>query len=174
MRCYRINTDRLINQLVPHYLGGRRFILFLQSLMQPLNTLNIRWKEWADEKRIEAAMTSQVIMLEYYLNRKFNKYLQDRSARIIISDGETNGTPLFWQSAGNNIDAFVLYQEIESEKSGVLHWKDEKMSNSDVSFSVCCPEINTQLISQDEITAMITYYVCRYCIAGKKFNVIYN
>lgn len=28
MRSYRINTDRIVNQLVPHYLGGRKLILF--------------------------------------------------------------------------------------------------------------------------------------------------
>ena len=74
MRSYRINMDRLVNQLVPHYLGGRKLILFLQSILQPLNSLNIGWVTWADEKRIEAAMTSQVIMMEYFLNRKFCKY----------------------------------------------------------------------------------------------------
>lgn len=49
MRSYRINTDRIVNQLVPHYLGGRKLILFLQAILQPLNSLNIKWKEWADE-----------------------------------------------------------------------------------------------------------------------------
>ena len=38
MRNYRINTDRLVNQLVPHYLGGRKLILFLQAILQPLNS----------------------------------------------------------------------------------------------------------------------------------------
>lgn len=50
MRSYRINTDRMVNQLVPHYLGGRKLILFLQAILQPLNSLNVKWKEWADEK----------------------------------------------------------------------------------------------------------------------------
>ena len=45
MRSYRINTDRIVNQLVPHYLGGRKLILFLQAILQPLNSLNIKWKE---------------------------------------------------------------------------------------------------------------------------------
>ena len=49
MRSYRINTDRMVNQLVPHYLGGRKLILFLQAILQPLNSLNVKWKEWADE-----------------------------------------------------------------------------------------------------------------------------
>ena len=73
MRSYRINTDRMVNQLVPHYLGGRKLILFLQALLQPLNSLNVKWKEWADEKRIEAAMTSQVIMMEYFLKTNMIK-----------------------------------------------------------------------------------------------------
>ena len=73
MRNYRINTDRLVNQLVPHYLGGRKLILFLQAILQPLNSLNIKWKEWADEKRIEAAMTSQVIMEYQYIGKMLIK-----------------------------------------------------------------------------------------------------
>jgi len=54
-----------------------------------------------------------------------------------------------------------------------LRWKDEKMPTSDVSFVVSCPAINTKAISQEELTAMITYYVDRYRIAGKKFKVTY-
>ena len=175
MRSYRINTDRLINQLVPHYLGGRRLILFLQSCMQPLNSLNLKWKEWADEKRLEAAMTSQVILLEYYLNHRFNKYLKDKSKRIVVSDGPINGVPLFWQnSEALNSDA-VIYHEVETEsQTTVFRYKNEKQANSDASFVICCPLIDTRIISEQEVTAMITYQVKKYCIAGKKFNVIYG
>ena len=65
MRSYRINTDRLVNQLVPHYLGGRKLILFLQAILQPLNSLNIKWKEWADEKRIEV-FVDRIESSDYY------------------------------------------------------------------------------------------------------------
>lgn len=66
MRSYKIDTDKMVNQLVPHYLGGRRLVLFLQSLLAPLKSLGAIWEDWATNKRIEAAMTSQVIMLEYF------------------------------------------------------------------------------------------------------------
>ena len=136
MRSYRINTDRIVNQLVPHYLGGRKLILFLQAILQPLNSLNIKWKEWADEKRIEAAMTSQVIMMEYFLNHKFRKYFLDTSEHIVISDGAINGVPIYWEDANKNICEFPLYNEGEIEVSGhpttPLRWKDEKMPTSDV------------------------------------------
>jgi hypothetical protein len=175
MRSYRINTDRLINQLVPHYLGGRRIILFLQSCLQPLNSLNESWKEWANEKRMEAAMTSQIILLEYYLNHKFNKYLLDRKKRIVVSDGMVNGVPIYWEGGEDHGSDLVLYHAAESSESHTaFRFKDEKQANSDVSFFICCPHVNPAVITQDELTAMISYHVRRYCIAGKKFKVIYG
>ena len=115
MRSYRINTDRIVNQLVPHYLGGRKLILFLQAILQPLNSLNIKWKEWADEKRIEAAMTSQVIMMEYFLNHKFRKYFLDTSEHIVISDGAINGVPIYWEDANKNIANFLCITKAKSK-----------------------------------------------------------
>lgn len=40
---YKLSTDYLTNCLVPHYLSGRRFILWVQSLVWPLQTLNDRF-----------------------------------------------------------------------------------------------------------------------------------
>ena len=177
MRSYRINMDRLVNQLVPHYLGGRKLILFLQSILQPLNSLNIGWVTWADEKRIEAAMTSQVIMMEYFLNRKFGKYFLNTSERIVISDGVVNGVPIYWEASNEDMNQFPLYKEGESEIEGhpsvPLRWKDEKTPTGDVSFVVSCPTINTKIVSQEEFTAMISFYIDRYRIAGKNLKVLY-
>lgn len=68
-----------------------------------------------------------------------------------------------------------MYNEGETEVSGhpttPLRWKNEKMPTSDVSFVVSCPAINTKTISQEELTAMITYYVDRYRIAGKNLKL---
>lgn len=179
MRSYRINMDRLVNQLVPHYLGGRKLILYLQSLLQPLNSLNQTWKERADDMRIEAAMTSQVIMLEYFLNKKYKKYFADQSKHIVISDGSVNGVPLYWEgNSAVGISSFPVYNEGESAVSGhepqPLRWKDEKAAHNEVSFTVSCPTINTQMITQAEVEAMIIYWVNRYRIAGKKFNVTFS
>lgn len=60
---YFINFDKTVNQFVPHYLGGRKLILFLQSILVPLQQLNKEFSEWAKEKRIEASMTSQIFKL---------------------------------------------------------------------------------------------------------------
>ena len=43
---YKLPTDRLINQLIPHFLNGRKYILFLQSLVYPLQVLNERFTDF--------------------------------------------------------------------------------------------------------------------------------
>lgn len=178
MRSYKVDTDKLVNQLVPYYMGGRKLILFIQSCLQPLKSLATEWKDWADATRIEASITSQVILLEHFLNRKYRKYFADSSQRITISDGSINGVPVYWE---NNSDTssinLLLYTEAEKTQetpSESFSWEGESSSTSDVSFVVNCPTVNTSLISEDELKAMITYWVNRYRIAQKTFIVTFK
>ena len=96
---YKLPIDRLVNQLVPHYLSGRRFILFVQSCLYPLQGLNERFRTFARERHIEARMTSQVIYFEWYLNYRFGKYLKDGRDRIFIRDSESLGVDLYHEKS---------------------------------------------------------------------------
>lgn len=174
MRSHKINVDRLVNQLVPHYLGGRRLILFLQSCLKPLQTANDRWVEWVQEKKVEASLTSQVILMEYFLNKKFKKYFKDQDKCIIISDGTAPGVPIYFQSAGENISKFVLYNENENGKKQPFQWQNEKSSSNDVSFIVFCPYVNTSIITEKELTGMISYVIDKYKVAGKSYRIEFN
>lgn len=174
MRSHKINVDRLVNQLVPHYLGGRRLILFLQSCLKPLQTANDRWVEWVQEKKVEASLTSQVILMEYYLNKKFKKYFKDQDKRIIISDSTVPGVPIYFQSAGENISKFVLYNENENGKKQPFQWQNEKSSSNDVSFIVFCPYVNTDIITEKELSGMISYVIDKYKVAGKSYRIEFN
>lgn len=174
MRSHKINVDRLVNQLVPHYLGGRRLILFLQSCLKPLQTANDRWVEWIQEKKVEASLTSQVILMEYYLNKKFKKYFKDQDKCIIISDGTVPGVPIYFQSAGENISKFVLYNENENSKKQPFQWQNEKSSSNDVSFIVFCPYVNTNIITEKELSGMISYVIDKYKVAGKSYRIEFN
>lgn len=174
MRSHKINVDRLVNQLVPHYLGGRRLILFLQSCLKPLQTANDRWAEWVQEKKVEASLTSQVILMEYYLNKKFKKYFKDQDKCIIISDGTVPGVPIYFQSAGENISKFVLYNENENGKKQPFQWQNEKSISNDVSFIVFCPYVNTDIITEKELSGMISYVIDKYKVAGKSYRIEFN
>ena len=68
---YKLSIDRTVNRLVPHYLSGRKFILFVQSCLYPLQRTNEWFRSFTRERHIEARMTSQVIYFEWFLNYRF-------------------------------------------------------------------------------------------------------
>lgn len=106
---YKLPIDRSVNRLVPHYLSGRRFILFVQSCLYPLQSLNERFRTFARERHIEARMTSQVIYFEWYLNYKFGKYLKDDRDRIFIRESESIGVDLYHEYAQYQRPCTVWY-----------------------------------------------------------------
>ena len=174
---YVINFDKTINQFVPHYLGGRKLILYLQALMKPIQQLNDKFSEWAKETRIEASMTSQIFKVEWFLDRKMRKYFNDPNLSIYIENASTHGLPIYHQNA-NIPGADNLLLRIEGENStdtAVLSYEGENTIQDSTSFVVYAPEANTELISEKEYKAMLSYWVDRYRIATKTYNIIlYN
>lgn len=173
---YYINFDKTINQFVPHYLGGRKLILLLQSCLKPLQSVNESFVDWAKETRIEAAMTSQIFKFEWFLNRKFKKYFLNSAGKISIQNGVKLGVPIYHQSADiAQADNMLIYQESEGTRLGeTLYYANEKTDESSVSFTVFTPQIDETLITREAYLAMLSYYVDKYRLAGKTYNIKFN
>lgn len=171
---YHINFNKLVNRFVPHYIGGRKLILFLQSTLAPLQILNESWVEWAKEMRIEASMTSQVFKFEWFLNRKFKKYLSNNSDRISISHGEPLGVPIYHEDATGVEDMLLYSQEESGVESEVLHRQYETTDITSHSFAVSVPAIDTNKISQNDFDSILRYWIDKYKLSGKTYIIIYN
>ena len=175
---YAINFDKVVNQFVPYYIGGRKLILYLQSLVKPLQVLNEQFVEYAKETRIEASMTSQPIMFEWYLNRKLSKYFAN-GGTIAIHTTERLGTPVYYQSA-DVLDHLTLHNESENENSAKFYYQNEKTEDSSYSFIVSSPQINTSLLDADAVVgkqkyeAMLRHYIDKYRLAGKTYRIKYD
>lgn len=175
---YSINYDKTINQLVPHYLGGRRLILLIQAVLKPLQDLNNAFASWAAETRIEAAMTSQVIKFEWFLNHRFSKYFQNKSDRITIKTSSRIGAELHWENtSASGVEHAVTRIEGESASASdnlILFHSDENESEGMVSFIVSSPEIDTTKISQSDYVAMLSYQIDKYKLSGKTYSIIFG
>ncbi len=172
---YFINFDKTINQLTPAYIGGRKLILFMQSLAFPLRSLNDAFVEWAKETRIEASMTSQVFKLEWYLNRKLSKYFIDKTQRISISNVSALGVPIYAENASIlQTDNMVMHQESENINDDPFYFQHERTISNSYSFIVHSPSIDTTQISTDAYTAMLSYYVDKYKLANKTYTITFN
>lgn len=175
---YSINFDKTINQLVPHYIGGRKLILFLQSILSPLQTINDTFALWAKETRIEAAMTSQIIKFEWFLNYKFSRYFANPSDRIAIKTTSRLGAELHWENTqAVGVEHQVTRFEGESasrEENMILYYPGENEAADNKSFIVSSPEINTAKISKADYLAMVSYQVDKYKLSGKTYSIVFN
>lgn len=171
---YSINFDKTINQLTPHYIGGRKLILLMQALASPLQILNKNFAEYAAEKRIEASMTSQILPFTWFLNRKFKKYFLQKSGRITITDTTALGVPIYNENAGIvQSDHLSLYTEQEN-KGNAFYYQNERIDTNSCSFIVHTPAIDTSLISKESYISMLTYWIERYRVAGKTYKIVFD
>ena len=172
---YFINFDKVVNQLIPYYIGGRKLILYLQALLHPLRKTNDEFVVYGKETQIEAAMTSQIFKFEWYLNRKFKQYFAN-GGRISIKNSYLLGTPIYWEEANiANSDNILLAHENETvQKQLILYRSDEQTNDSSASFIVTTPYINKSLISEQKYIAMLKYVIERYRIANKTYIIKYE
>lgn len=171
---YRLPTDTLVNRLTPHYLSGRRYLLLLQSLVWPLQSLNDRFCTWARERQIEARMTSQVMWFEWWLNYRFRRYFRDANDAIRIADSTSLGIDLYHESATTGRPFTLWYDgeqvatDREGEQPRPLYLHAEEKATGKVSFMVCVPPIT---IPTQEFVYMLSYAVNTYRTAGKTYLV---
>lgn len=171
---YKLPVDRLVNRLVPHYLSGRRFILFVQSCLYPLQGLNEWFRAFARERHIEARMTSQVIYFEWYLNYRFRRYFRDGRDRIFIKESETVGVDLYHEDAEYRRPCTIWYngEEIltadDAERPRPFYRLAEEKFINKVSFMVCVPPVT---VPPREFVYMLSFVVNTYKIAGKTYLI---
>lgn len=172
---YTLPTDRLVNQLLPYYLGGRRLILLVQSLVSPLRSLNSKFEEFAKKKMIEARMTSQIMYFEWYLSWKFRKYFEIYDEQIFIQQGVDKAVKI-WHENAKNGQPFTIWLEGEEisletpveEKPQEFYYKIEEKLINQVSFVILVPKIK---INKQEFVYMLTHAVNTYKLAGKTFLI---
>lgn len=171
---YKLDTDKQVNRLVPHLWGSRSFVLHLQSLLYPLQTLNDRFSSFAREKRIDAAMTSQVMYFEWYLNRRFSQYFTDAASKIHISESEMHGIELFHENDPYGRPFSLWYEnekvetDVEDEMPREIYYQAEEKDVSKASFYVCVPAVG---IPQREFVNMLSEAVNTYKVAGRTYLI---
>lgn len=171
---YAINFDKLVNRLVPYYMGGRKLILYIQAIIKPMQSVNDEFLPYTKETLIEATMTSQIFKFEWYLNRKLSKYFLDSSERIVLDNGSHLGVPIYYGNATiPQSEHMVMYYNAEGEDNLALYHKNEKTLLNSTSFIVYSPQINTELIKLDQYEKMLKFYVDKYRISNKTYVISY-
>lgn len=177
MRKYSVNTDTLANFLIPAIMGGRKNVLWVQSLLYPLQKLNDSMQEFFTTRNIDSCVTSQVGWFEWYLTEKMKKYFSDPTDSIRITHYTDNGVPFFFSNELGLVP-YVVYQQNEAPTSTnpeelpkPLEFKDERSETITSSFFVNVPKIS---VTQEVFNSEVIFHINKYRLGGKTFKIIYQ
>lgn len=164
---YQLNINKSVNDLTHFAIRGRKYILLLQSMLYPIQQNNDKFVQFANDKHIEARMTSQIIYFEWFLNYKLKEYYVNQADHITIESEATMGIPIFH---GTNNATFVLWERgVNNSISPVFYHKSEELEVNRYSFIVNCPTIQDQL--KNEFSFALKYWVDKYKTAGKTYLI---
>lgn len=175
MRSYKITFAKSINRLVPHYIGGRKLILFLQSILMPLQSLNDTFAAWGRQTRIEASMTSQPILFIPFLNNMFNKYFKTSTDSFEIEGYVIAGSPVYPEANTEDEDVLIYAEDESGENELIVYYEGADENRSTVcSFAVYSPAINESAIAQKKYLSLLNFQIRKYKLASKTYEIIIN
>jgi hypothetical protein len=148
--------------LLPKPVRGDKNVAWIFALLEPIQSLNLIYKDWVANIRYEMGFNGQVIHLERYLNDVF-----DAGRRIYIDD-----------PANTALQSPYLYNLVEAQSTIFIYNKSENHTSptlfnqsefSATSFVVYIPVDLILFISSTRIYAILN----KYRLAGKRYKIEY-
>jgi hypothetical protein len=175
-----LGLDRTVSRLIPSFLRNPKMYQWLRALLFPLESINEEFKLFAAVKKRESLMSSQVDILESYLNELYSSNFADPSETIQIVHGieEAQGTYYDAETPPPNppyLDGhMVVYSEGETPASGkespFIFYDYEEFGTLPEDFRLLVP---SSVENNEAVTRGITSTVDNYVIDMKKYDVVY-
>lgn len=175
-----LGLDRTVSRLIPSFLRNPKMYQWLRALLFPLELINEEFKLFAALKKRESLMSSQVDVLEAYLNELYSSNFTDPSETIQIVHGieEAQGTYYDTETPPVNppyLDGhMVVYSEGETpdvgKESPFIFYDYEEFGTLPEDFRLLVP---SSVENNEAVTRGITSTVDNYVIDMKKYDVVY-
>lgn len=126
---YSADSKTLVCELTPFFLRGKKLLRILAAICAPLDTVNQAFQKWAMNTIVEAATTSQIIVLKWSMKNMLQQYFENENDEFVFytygrSDYttvyETQAEQLFHQGAKK------IYMP-EDAKDDFVSYKDNRV-----------------------------------------------
>lgn len=182
MASYELNLGRTVSRLIPKVIRNPRMYQWLLAATFPLNKVNDSFKRFAREKKRQAEISSQTLILESYLNDTFSPYFPDpekdfisivHGYEISVDTYDIAETPP--SNAPYNSGHLIVYNRLEvppaTKPTPSVYFDYEDIGLLPEDFRLILPpSIQSDLGTVSAITAIVD----RYTIDTKKYDIIYG
>lgn len=79
---YTVSSKALVGQLTPFFLRGKRLLKLLAAICAPLDSVNAVFIKWCRSTLIEAATTSQIIVLKWSMKERLKQYFANEDGEF--------------------------------------------------------------------------------------------
>lgn len=177
---YTVNSKTLIGQLVPFFLRGKGIIKFLSAICSPLDDVNKMFQSWAHSTLIDAATTSQVIVLKWSLKNKLNTYLKNADDEFEFDTYDRSNYATLYENQSEQLD----YPEVkniympentkdtlkEDVEQVIIRDKDEIVSESNEVLIIAPPHNST--IGDSQYLQKIRQCIEPYIIYDVEYKIV--
>ena len=178
---YIVNSKTIIGQVTPFFLRGRRILRFLSAIAAPLDSVNKAFQKWAYSTLIDAATTSQVIILKWSLKHKLSLYLQNPEDEFMIDTYDRSNYATLYEdeleqhkgpevkdifmSEGTEDQSFEAYKS----KRVVLRDKEELTSESNEILFIAPP--HNSRITEEQYRKRIKQHIETYLVYDVEYRI---
>jgi len=178
MSKYDVDIAGTIGKVIPFYVRGRKISLLLQAVAYPLVQLHAAWTKWAEERIIEASITSQALSLAWYLTHLLNARFIDKTESFIVYNGLDEPTNvIFCEAEYLDSDSFSqhVYSEDEEDIEDLtmtIRCPQEIMEYG-ISYAIVPPEIEeTSTYDNTDYRHEISNIVKKYNTSFKEYQIL--
>lgn len=169
MAKYDLAVEKTVKRLIPPFLRKPRQTQWLLSLTFPLRQVNDDFKDFIDETRVEASLTSQTQLFEQYLNDTFRQFFTSTTDKIQIVHDEDLSIEIFFSFETGVIDT-PLYFESENEVSPDIFFQSENAGELPKSFRVLLP---TSFQGQLDVVGQIVDLIEKYRVSPFDYDIVF-
>lgn len=178
---YTADSKTLIGQIVPFFLHGKRMLRFLAAICSPLDSVNKTFRVWARSTLIEAATTSQVIVLKWSIKNKLSEYLLDINAEFEFNTYSRSDYATLYENQSEQQDYPEIKKIYMPENAAdtslssdvaqiVIRNKNEIISESN-EVLIIAPQHNSR-ISDEQYMKKIKQCVEPYLVYDVEYKII--
>lgn len=176
---YTVSSKTLIGRITPFFLRGGRLVKFLAAICSPLDSLNKAFQSWAYNALVDAATTSQAIVLKWSLKCKLSQYFLNKDDEFEIDTYDRSNYATFYEDeaeySGVEVKQIYMPEDINDKLKDnidtvILRDRGELDSESNEVLIVAPP--HNIKITKDQYLRKIKQHVETYLVYDVEYRIV--
>lgn len=180
---YTVSSKALVGRLVPFFLRGKKVLQFLAAISAPLDSVNITFRKWCRNTLVDAATTSQIIVLKWSMKEKLGQYFANENDNFqFYTYGRAEYTTVYENQSEQSLhsEATNIYMpedtsddSITDESAKVVIRDKSEISSESNDLTIIAPAHNSK-ISDDTYIQKIKQCFEPYLAYDMEYTITIN